>query len=1025
MQECRLRQRGDAYNVCVFGPIFFDNCLSTIFENGYILSNSLDLCGKILLNLSSIRQVSTKAIFHMRYSQWNELLFEYYFGDEKDHEVFLGIDKESLIDYVLERGVFDEEIENAISLNPCKKIDYSSYVWNSFTQLFRSRETISKTVLLNVFRKHLKDSDVPDVMPTVFPCLALFIMPLANNPDMDPRNFYDRVTDFFRENYIIGPYETINTPDLNQFVAPTLKTMWENLEIWAQSEGYQYRVKSSPNTRWKYVAPFMAESLLTASQRDSFKVVFYEAGLTPDQDMSDERIVSILDLYHKEIGFTDEMAWKKVFENYQDILIDVFHRQYNKWDGNTIVKIHENERSISRDYGNNKKLYLCMNILRGNYNFFFKSIFSDAEPGSEFEYKGSGQLDFSFSISSDGYSEESLFISNLAEIVSGGEGITLRDASNTRNKLSFRNEDFFLFEKYYNTYSSSCKLKIGGKFYFLVKKDAITEYQDWLKENAAREITDRHAFSSLYSLYHIESVKTSLPSHNALNCATRKTIKVVDTFVIKREASSIVLYQGLPVYFQIEGINVEEDKVRILFDQGFRLTDRDLEYDENRRLWKLPIITNQMLLEESFQVYCNDQLLSPARYSFGDFDALADDSYDEIGYDAWGNYTQDDAEFKGLNLKCTTGLAYLLEDNMKRFGKDTKFEKRAYQPTDYLLYWLSSRPRADKEDFTEAIRVQVQNAIASDLAMEKWGVRALIDNYCRLGYINYAYHEGKHILAVNKPTFVLLPSSVNNGSIGGSVSSVSCAEKQFKLLLTGARTPEFIDKLLRRAEGFNYNGARIFVQVDEASGPLYPQRIIFWSSSIFAIKEFAAKYGIQYQHTIYSNSLLEKLGSVEDYETHIVNTQQSFRETYEGFTDLTAIDYKQLSELLEEGAYIKMDRVSHSSFDKNGSVVTYFPGKYKEKTILWKDGRQYPVDKYWGHFIGMKYADAKVAKIDKDSMTLYLPWFIKLPMLYARAMTMITGEIPETSRGKRIYQLCDNPFAGASSPSSILKKLNQ
>lgn len=30
----------------------------------------------------------------MRYSQWNDLLFDYYFEEEKDHEVFLGIDKE-------------------------------------------------------------------------------------------------------------------------------------------------------------------------------------------------------------------------------------------------------------------------------------------------------------------------------------------------------------------------------------------------------------------------------------------------------------------------------------------------------------------------------------------------------------------------------------------------------------------------------------------------------------------------------------------------------------------------------------------------------------------------------------------------------------------------------------------------------------------------------------------------------------------------------------------------------------------
>ena len=49
----------------------------------------------------------------------------------------------------------------------------------------------------------------------------------------------------------------------------------------------------------------MAESLLTASQRDKFKIVFYEAGLTPDQEISDEKIAQLLHVHHKHIGFTD------------------------------------------------------------------------------------------------------------------------------------------------------------------------------------------------------------------------------------------------------------------------------------------------------------------------------------------------------------------------------------------------------------------------------------------------------------------------------------------------------------------------------------------------------------------------------------------------------------------------------------------------------------------------------------------------------------------------------------------------
>lgn len=962
----------------------------------------------------------------MKYLQWNDIIFEYYFGGEKEHEVFLGIDKDSLIDFVLEKGVFEKEIALVIEKNPSRKIEPRLYVWNNFTQLFRSVNLSSKDVLFRVFREHLLDSITPDKMPTIFPCIALFLMPLANNPEMDPRNFYDRVTAFLREEHIIGQFECVGTTDMSQFDKPTLRTMWENLELWARSEGYSYRVKSRTNAYAKYVSPFMAESLLTATQRDKFKVIFYESGLTPDQDMPEKRIISILEKQHKIIGYTDETAWKKVFDNYKDILISEFRRQYNKWDGNTIVRLHENERCYSRDYGNNKKLYPCMKIFRGNYTFYFKAIFNDADPGSDFEYiSSSGLPNFSFSISSDGYSEETYKPTNIESIVSSGEGIMLRDVGNSRNRLSFHNEDFFLFEQYFNTYTSSCHLKIGGKFYFLVKKTCLEEYLPWLTENAAIEISSRHSFDSQYILFLIESVRTSMQSHDALNCETRRSIKVIDTFVIRKDPSKMVLYQGLPAYFQIEGINVAEDKVRIVFNQGCRLSDKQLEYDEERRLWKVPVITNKLQLGENFQVYCNDELLSSARFSFGNFDSLDDDLYEEIGYDAWGNYVEEDAEFKGLTINCNPGLASMLEQNMKQFGKDPEFEKKSYEQTDFLLYWLSSRARTNKDDFTEAIRVQVQNVTASEKTLKKWSVRTLIDNYCRLGYINYAYHQGKHIIAVNRPTFILLPSSVRKTNVGGTLSSVSCSDKQYKLLLTGARTPDFIEKLLRRAEGFNYNGHRFQIQIDKTIGPLYPQRIIFWASSIEAIKSFSEKFGIQYQHSFYANSLLELLGSVDDYENYITEEYNDFRETYEGFSDCITIDYKVLSELMENNAYFKMEKVLGATFNRDAAVVSYFPGKYKEKTILWKNQKQYPIDKYWGHFIGMKMVGAKITKVDHQNTTLQLPFFIKLPVLYARALTMMTGEIPDTSNGKRIYQLCDNPFAGASSPDTILKKLNQ
>ena len=961
----------------------------------------------------------------MRYSQWNDLLFDYYFEEEKDHEVFLGIDKDSLIDYVIDRGLFQDEIERVREANPGRKIVPEDYIWNNFTQLFKKRDYCSKDILLEVFQNHLYNSKTPDNMPTIFPCLALFIMPLANNPEMDPRNFYDRLTKFLRENNIIKPSESIDTPDLRDLRSPSLSIMWENLEIWAQSEGYHYFVKSSTSSGHKYVGPFMAESLLTATQRDKFKIVFYEAGLTPDQEISDEKIARILHGHHKHIGFTDEQGWRKVYDKYKDILISEFRRQYDKWDGNTIIRLHENNRRITRECGFNKKLYLCMTVFRNSYNFYFKARFTDAEPGSEFSYIQDSDSSYDFTISNDGYANSPFRVNNLSEIISTNKGITLRESSNPRNRLSFQNEEFYLFEKYYDTYTSSCKLKLGGKFYFLVKVDSVEKYESWLKDNNAQLIPGQNQLSPSYSLYLIPEVKVSLPSHNSLNCSTKISANLTNTFVLKKESGITIIYRGLPTFFEIEGVDVVHDEVTALFEGNSQRYSKPLEYDEASRLWKMLPISNKLMQGLPFTLYINGQQVSHNRYLLDDFTSLQDDEYKEISYDAWGNYSEQLSDYNGLMVKGTPGIGYLLKDNMTRFGKVPVIEKKEYEFTDYLLYWMSSRASFEKSDVAAAISVQVQNAIAAESSLDKWSIRTIIDNYCRLGYINYAYANGKHIMAPNKPTLILLPAKVSRVSVGGSVSSVNCAEKYFKVLLTGARTPDFVDKLLKRAESFSHNGGRILVQIERSKTPLYPQRILLWAEDLSTIRSFAEKYGIQFQNAIYANLLLNGLGSVEDYETYIVDKYNNYNDTNEGFTDLVSIDYKELALATASGSYYKKDKVYKSTFSRDYAVVTYFPGKYMERTILWRQGKQYPIDKYWGHFIGMKIDDAKVIRIDEEKTSFHMPLAIRLPLLYARALTMMTGEIPEYGKGTRIYQLCENPFANAMAPDAILKKLNQ
>lgn len=964
----------------------------------------------------------------MRFLQWNDLLFEYYFGNGDAHEVFLGIDKDSLIDYVIDRGVFDAEFNAYQMNNPGVRIGLADYIWKDFTKLFRGRNGCSKSHFLNTFKIRIAESDQPASLPTVFPYIALLIMPLANHPEMDAKNFYDRVSRFLQDNFIINRNETLGSSDMRSFDSPSLRMMWENLEVWAAYNNYSYRLKDQAYSTYKYVGPFMAEALLTATQRDKFKFIFYEAGLTPDMELTDEQIVRILNTYHRCIGFNDNAVWDRLFGHSSDLFIGVFKRKYQEWNGDTIIRVHENNRSLGRDSGSNKKLYLCFQEFRGAFSFFLKARLPDSENGSEYEYQSNTFPDYSFHISVNGYAEESYCPDNLTSIIATGDQIVLHEAGNTRNKMTFANEDFFLFEKYFGLYSSSCKIKLGGSFYFMVRRDKLPEYTEWLSCNNATPKRLQGPLGDHYIMYWIQSVLEPFPSHSMLNCIERPSAHLVNTFILYQEQGVRYLYQNLPVFFDIDGVNIETDNIRAVFDSPLADRCRPLQYNNDSRLWVLPAITNTVLRRSCFHLYCNEVLISKDRFSFADFNQISDDSYQEIGYDSWGNYTDTDTVVNGLTLSRTTGPAFGLEDNMKTFGKPPVINNEEYTPNEYLLYWLSSNARTDKDRFTDAINVQIQNSLSEIGSAGKWQIDTILNNYCRLGYINYAYSEGKHIIAPNKPTLILLPARIDVKPFGTNWSPY-CIDSFYSAFFTGARTPEYTKRIIRCAKSFvGYNNDKIRVQIETNQDPIYPQRIIFWASTLSTISSFAEKYGLGFQRTVYANDLLRLLGSVEEYKQHILQND-SFKDTFEGFTDLRCINYAKLSDLvLSNQSSIKSFQVSSSSFDPKCSIVTYFPGKYMEKTIFWYGERQYPIDKLWGHFVGMSISHSKVAVLDEVSPghpVIKLPYLIKLPLLYARALTLITGEIPQHWQGRRIYRLCDNPFTGAMAPEAILNKLNQ
>ena len=126
-----------------------------------------------------------------------------------------------------------------------------------------------------------------------------------------------------------------------------------------------------------------------------------------------------------------------------------------------------------------------------------------------------------------------------------------------------------------------------------------------------------------------------------------------------------------------------------------------------------------------------------------------------------------------------------------------------------------------------------------------------------------------------------------------------------------------------------------------------------------------------------------------------------------------------------KGQAISNYEIDKEDFNPESDVVTFFPGTRDETTIMIDDGRMVEIDKYWGFFVGMFKSNAKVLLHDPDRAQISLPQQFRLPLLYARALTLMIGTTPDSVFGSRTYSIGENPFTFGSRPEAILKKLGQ
>ncbi len=954
----------------------------------------------------------------MNYKTWNTLLCEYFFC-QREAMTFLSIDKEGLINLAIRSQEFLNQLklcgrtQNTIEEN-------KRYAWSDFIHIFGTindgRWVCSKALLLSGLKKRIQESATNYERPAVFPYIALFIIPLSNDPALSANAFYPKVNDFLRKHAIIGESERLATRDMAE-LNPGLDFMWNNLSEWAASNGYIFNVVSRAMSGYtQYASPFLSQLIFTATQRDNFKLLFYHAGLTPSQEVSEEDAERILANHYSKLGLS-QTRWAILKRDYLSSVLSIFYQELETWDGIAIVQRRGENCRQSEYLGVSQNLLLVVSKYRGSYQFELRAKLPDASFGEEFSYYSSSYGGYNFTTDNNGIACDYAWNDIIQAAIINSETISYHKVGDAKIKLSYMPKEIEILEYSFGHFICTNKFQQGKKYLVLVKNAKLDNYNNWLVDNKA-ELINNHALCLSYSLFNINSAvsEISLLNVKRLHFETKKSIILKDTITLGKRDDAILIYIGLPSYFKITGIDIAKDKIFAVFNSEGRLEKKELSYDEESDLWKMPRVTNFFMQHKKFQIYCNDVVISPTRYQVTDFISLNPNEYNEIRFNSFGEYDTNGC-FDGLaiQLRNDVNWRYLL-DSMKREGQPIPPVKLDYTNSDFLLYYLSTRPRCERDEFIKVIDVLIQNKIFEFSISKKWAVRSIIDNYFRMGYINYAYIDGKHVIAVNKPTLILIPPKTCRQTLKGTrITTIKHLDSYWTALLTGARTPNDMNNFFNVVKTFKYNDIGLSVEVVPSVDGLLPQTIYIRSYSLETIIEFAKKYSYTFQKCIYSNTLLHSLSSVGDYLSHI--TRQESYDRYDGISNFVRIDY---SKLAEEGKYLRLN-----DFSKDKSVVTYFPGTFREQTILWESGKQYSTDKHWGNLIGMSFEQVSVIKVDQDSKVLTLPIMIQLPQLYARALTLVSGKIPIEEGDTRCYELYDNPFAQASDSNFILQKLSQ
>lgn len=911
----------------------------------------------------------------------------------------------------------------------------------------------------SIIQRIIKGNETTNLIPLV----TILIMPLCENEtDLDENKYYKTLYNFLTKYHFIRENrdEKIRFERDKTFLSNIdLGNIWSRIDNWANDIGYNYHSKLSIRTDGGrlYVRSIINECVITRAQQRKMGLLFDKSGFSPNQNLSSEEIWSAFSNHYDMLGI-NQNKFKTIQKDYREVVTDILVGEYRRWEGETSVK-EKNRNGIRRETelssGISNPLFLCMDFdnLENKPRSFSLWLYSSVIESREdmtFIHKDNGveiQLNDVY-ISYDGYANRVFDNTryNLAQILQErGNNYVIEEKGNTGNKARFRTTDFYLLKFFRGHHVSTTEYNKDQIYFFLVRNDILNDYADWLSMNSSEEIIiDGDPIGEMYKLYKIRA-QSPLPNNTTLSFNEKIILESYNNIVVKdeNEPDEILLSDLVPAQFKILGIDSNKKVYAVSTEESIkRICPRvKLNYDEDNQIWTLPVFSNKFQRNCSFELFIDTERIPHSKkYKFTNFSLPTE--IKTIRLNKWGEICEsdDDSIANGLRLNIANDnhVNWTYIDQLKRKANAKTINAANYENTDYLLYAITTASyckdykRNDKDWVETIIKRVCQMNSQNGFECREYNFSQIMSEYFKMGYINMAFEDRRYIIAANRPTLILMVPFVEyeikeqKGRYTTiSLKTVRAGDGRYKCMLSGGRTPDLIKQILdnQRCRRLKYE-----CEILRQENPLIPSTIFIYADDRNAFTNLSNECNLDYQEIIYSEALLNNMPSVDDYIRHVLNDPNTETD-YSGNSHYRSIDYLRMAQLFNirnMQRSIRNVEIDKDDIDTEKDIVTYNPeSRYEESTVMYYHNRMFEVDKYWGHFVGMKFRNAKVLIHDATNNTINLPNQVRLPLLYSRALTLIKGKTPTSTYGGIAYDLVANPTAEACKPQSILKKLGQ